>query len=126
MCHYYYYYFSVLDPDGKFRTVKYTADKLNGFQASIITDGHVVHHPQDPVQPNYHNPPAVVPHQPEVPQEPSKPAPPPKEPEYEEEEYSEPNGNGQSEQGEDGEEEADEEGDNEYAGSEESEGSDYY
>lgn len=114
------YYFSVLDPDGKFRTVKYTADKLNGFQASVITDGHVVHHPQDPVQPIYHNPPEVVPHQPEVPQEPSKPAPPPKEPEYEEDEYSE------GEQSEDGEEESEDDGDNEYDGSEESEGSDYY
>lgn len=118
-------YFSVLDPDGIFRTVKYTADKLNGFKASIITDGHVVHHPQDPVQPIHQNPPEVVPHQPEAPHEPPKPAPPPKEPEYEEEpEYSEPNDNeGQSEQGEDGEENSEEE-DDEYGS--ESEGSDYY
>lgn len=42
---------SVLDPDGKLRTVKYTADKKNGFQAQIITDGHVIHHPQPPVMP---------------------------------------------------------------------------
>lgn len=39
--------------------MKYTADKKNGFQASIITDGHVVHHPQEPVQPIHHN---QVPH----------------------------------------------------------------
>lgn len=122
------YYFSVLDPDGSLRTVKYTADKLNGFQASVITDGHVVHHPQDPVQPIYHNPPEVVPHQPEGPQEPPlKSAPPPKEPEYEDDEYSEPNDNdGQGEQGEDGEEESEEEDNSEYAGSEELADSDYY
>lgn len=35
------------------RTVKYTADKKNGFHASIHRDGHVEHHPQDPVKPNY-------------------------------------------------------------------------
>lgn len=42
---------SVLDPDGKLRTVKYTADKKNGFHASITRDGHVEHHPGDPVKP---------------------------------------------------------------------------
>lgn len=53
---------SVLDADGKLRTVKYTADKENGFQASIQKDGHVVHHPQEPVKPihDQHNP--HVPH----------------------------------------------------------------
>lgn len=30
----------MLDPDGKFRTVKYTADKHNGFHARIFADGH--------------------------------------------------------------------------------------
>lgn len=33
--------------------MKYTADKKNGFHASITTDGHVVHHPQEPVKPIY-------------------------------------------------------------------------
>lgn len=61
---------SVLDPDGKFRTVKYTADKKNGFHASIITDGHVVHHPQDPVKPIYQDPVHHIPHAPPHPQEP--------------------------------------------------------
>lgn len=28
------------------RTVQYTADKAHGFQAKVITDGHVIHHPQ--------------------------------------------------------------------------------
>lgn len=37
---------SVLDPDGKVRVVQYTADKVHGFQAKVITDGHVIHHPQ--------------------------------------------------------------------------------
>lgn len=58
---------SVLDPDGKFRTVRYTADKKNGFHASIITDGHVVHHPQEPVKPIHQDP---VHHIPYVPHEP--------------------------------------------------------
>lgn len=43
-----YHVLSVLDPDGVFRTVKYTADKHNGFQAQIITNGQgnsVSHHP---------------------------------------------------------------------------------
>lgn len=30
---------SVVDPDGVLRTVKYTADKKNGFQAEVITNG---------------------------------------------------------------------------------------
>lgn len=30
---------SVVDPDGVLRTVKYTADKKNGFQAEVITSG---------------------------------------------------------------------------------------
>lgn len=45
--------FSVLDPDGKYRTVKYTADKHNGFQAEIITDGNLhtsTHYPMPPVE----------------------------------------------------------------------------
>lgn len=32
--------------------MKYTADKDSGFQASIITDGHVVQVPAHPVEPN--------------------------------------------------------------------------
>lgn len=54
---------SVLDPDGKLRTVKYSADKKNGFHASVVTDGHVVNHPQEPVQPHYltHTPAAPQP-----------------------------------------------------------------
>lgn len=45
--------------------MKYTADKKNGFHASIITDGHVVHHPQDPVQPvEGHFTPHIPPEQP--------------------------------------------------------------
>lgn len=39
---------SVLDPDGKLRIVKYTVDKDSGFQAKVITDGHVIQ------MPNYH------------------------------------------------------------------------
>jgi len=31
--------YSVVDPDGVLRTVKYTADKKNGFQAEVITSG---------------------------------------------------------------------------------------
>lgn len=57
---------SVLDPDGKFRTVRYTADKKTGFHADIITDGHTVHHPQDPVKPVHQDP--VYPYVPYVPQ----------------------------------------------------------
>lgn len=30
---------SVVDPDGTVRTVKYTADKKNGFQAQVYTNG---------------------------------------------------------------------------------------
>lgn len=41
--------------------MRYTADKKNGFHASIITDGHVVHHPQDPVKP-IHDEGHYVPH----------------------------------------------------------------
>lgn len=44
---------SVLDPDGKYRTVKYTADNHNGFQAEIITDGNhynSAHYPQPAVE----------------------------------------------------------------------------
>lgn len=58
---------SVLDPDGKFRTVRYTADKHTGFHADIITDGHSVHHPQDPVKPIHQDP--VHPYVPYVPPE---------------------------------------------------------
>lgn len=65
---------SVLDPDGKLRTVKYTADKENGFQASVITDGMVVSHPPTAVHPagggddsNSHDAPAP-PHAPPKPQ----------------------------------------------------------
>lgn len=72
---------SVLDPDGKLRTVKYTADKKNGFQASIITDGKIVHHPQDPgeaheQQPPVHAPRPVYP-RPVHPQSEPVPIPPP-------------------------------------------------
>ena len=35
------FFFSVVDPDGVLRTVRYTADKHNGFQAQIITNGKV-------------------------------------------------------------------------------------
>lgn len=31
--------YSVVDPDGVLRIVKYTADKHNGFQAEVITSG---------------------------------------------------------------------------------------
>ena len=30
---------SVVDPNGVLRVVKYTADKINGFQAQVITSG---------------------------------------------------------------------------------------
>lgn len=51
---------SVLDPDGKFRTVKYTADKHNGFHARIFSDGHeyAFYPPPLPVP---ENPPATNP-----------------------------------------------------------------
>ena len=44
--------------------MKYTADKKNGFHASILTDGHVVNHPQEPVEPNYLQ---HTPHAPQLP-----------------------------------------------------------
>lgn len=34
----------MVEPDGTVRTVKYTADKENGFQAQVITNGKVVVH----------------------------------------------------------------------------------
>lgn len=34
----------MVEPDGTVRTVKYTADKENGFQAQVITNGKVVEH----------------------------------------------------------------------------------
>lgn len=87
--------FSVLDPDGKLRTVKYTADKKNGFHASVITDGHVVHHPQDPTQPIYPdvhpNVHSVQPHVPPV-------------SERDDDEYSDDNGGEETDDESDGEE----------------------
>lgn len=47
--------FSVLDPDGVLRTVRYTADDHNGFQAQVILNG----------KPIYHAPPPPKPHHPE-------------------------------------------------------------
>lgn len=39
--------FSVVDPDGVLRVVKYTADKHNGFQAEVITSGGHKEHGSD-------------------------------------------------------------------------------
>lgn len=36
--------YSVVDPNGILRTVKYTADKHNGFQAKIYVNGKEEHH----------------------------------------------------------------------------------
>lgn len=66
---------SVLDPDGRVRTVQYTADKAHGFQAKVITDGHVIHHPQqgptvyvhDDDDDQVYRHPAAQPHQPPAP-----------------------------------------------------------
>lgn len=38
--------YTVHDPDGTIRTVEYTADKENGFNAVVHKSGHAVH-PQD-------------------------------------------------------------------------------
>lgn len=73
-------YNSVLDPDGKMRTVQYTADKAHGFQAKVITDGHVIYHPQqgqadrphgntDHKTYHHYQPSAPTPHQPAHPDE---------------------------------------------------------
>lgn len=35
---------SVVEPDGSVRTVKYTADKKNGFQAQVYHNGKIVEH----------------------------------------------------------------------------------
>ncbi|XP_025830566.1 adult-specific cuticular protein ACP-20-like [Agrilus planipennis] len=35
--------YSLHEPDGTIRTVKYTADKHNGFNAHVIREGHAVH-----------------------------------------------------------------------------------
>lgn len=44
--------FSVLDPDGTLRTVKYTADDHNGFQAQVLLNGKPMEHAQPPA-PHY-------------------------------------------------------------------------
>lgn len=36
--------YSVVEPNGKLRTVKYTADKHNGFQAEVLIDGKPLYH----------------------------------------------------------------------------------
>jgi Insect cuticle protein len=36
--------YSLVQPDGKTRTVKYTSDHHNGFQAEVLVDGHPLHH----------------------------------------------------------------------------------
>jgi hypothetical protein len=36
--------YSLVQPDGKTRTVKYTSDKHNGFQAEVLVDGKPLHH----------------------------------------------------------------------------------
>uniref|UniRef100_A0A336LJQ8 CSON008442 protein n=1 Tax=Culicoides sonorensis TaxID=179676 RepID=A0A336LJQ8_CULSO len=36
--------YSVAQPDGKIRTVKYSADKHNGFQAEVLIDGKPLHY----------------------------------------------------------------------------------
>ncbi|XP_017784612.1 PREDICTED: adult-specific cuticular protein ACP-20-like [Nicrophorus vespilloides] len=35
--------YSLVEPDGTIRTVKYVADKVNGFNAEVIRSGHAVH-----------------------------------------------------------------------------------
>ncbi|XP_055847114.1 uncharacterized protein LOC129912745 [Episyrphus balteatus] len=39
--------YSVVDPDGSLRVVKYTADNVNGFQAEVISNGVSTNHGQD-------------------------------------------------------------------------------
>lgn len=41
-------FFSVLEPDGKVRTVKYTADDHHGFQAQVFVNGQPVEHAAPP------------------------------------------------------------------------------
>lgn len=41
---FYMYFYSVVEPDGTVRTVKYKADKENGFQAQVYMDGKLVEH----------------------------------------------------------------------------------
>lgn len=35
--------YTLLEPDGTIRTVKYHADKHNGFNAEVIRSGHAIH-----------------------------------------------------------------------------------
>ena len=36
-------YYKLVEPDGTTRTVHYTADKHNGFNAKVVKSGHAVH-----------------------------------------------------------------------------------
>lgn len=38
-------YYSLREPDGTIRTVHYTADKVNGFNAHVVRQGHAEHPP---------------------------------------------------------------------------------
>ncbi|PNF41981.1 hypothetical protein B7P43_G13676 [Cryptotermes secundus] len=40
--------YSLVEPDGTTRTVKYTSDKHNGFNAEVIKSGHATHPPSAP------------------------------------------------------------------------------
>lgn len=38
-------YYSLREPDGTIRTVHYTADKVNGFNAHVVRQGYAEHPP---------------------------------------------------------------------------------
>lgn len=93
---------SVLDPDGRVRVVQYTADKAHGFQAKVITDGHVIHHPQH--GPSDHHDDGGYRH-PAVPYRPPAPAPPPPLPKPHEHPNASSGGDGGGGEGDDDEDE---------------------